>query len=113
MKTLAETGAISAEDARLLRQVKEIVHESLPDATVLLYGSVARGTQRADSDYDILVLTGQALSCREEDDVRDELYELQLARGVLVTTMFYARSEWDRQSAFPLNREVDRDGVVL
>ena len=113
MRTLAETEGISAQDVDLLRDVKEIVQGSLPDATVLLYGSVARGTQSPDSDYDILVLTDRALSCGEEDRVCDDLYDLQLAHGVLIATMFYPKSAWDTHVRMPLHQEVDRDGVLL
>lgn len=45
-----------------LEQVKQILHDARPDlaarfgvSTILIFGSVARGEERADSDVDVLV----------------------------------------------------------
>ena len=115
MKTINETQSISTRDRALLEQIKTVVHGFLPEATVILYGSVARGTQRADSDYDILVLSEKRLTCPEEDAIWDALYEIQLEEEVLISTIFIARSDWDTplHSAMPFHQEVERDSVLL
>ena len=43
---------------------------------MLLFGSVARGTQAEESDFDVLILTDSRLSGKEEDEVEDALYDL-------------------------------------
>lgn len=43
-------------DIYLLRRIKKLVHEIVPDAQIILYGSRARGDAHANSDYDILIL---------------------------------------------------------
>ena len=45
--------------------IKSTVHSLLPDARVLLFGSMARGDANADSDYDVLVITQQTFLPRE------------------------------------------------
>ena len=50
------------ENARhYLRLIKEVcVREIDPECRVLLFGSVARGNYRADSDVDVLIITDRA-----------------------------------------------------
>ena len=52
VKDLANSKDINCGDRDILIKLKEIVHVIVPTATVLLYGSVARGTQDEDSDSD-------------------------------------------------------------
>jgi predicted nucleotidyltransferase len=50
MKDLASLKSISRGNRDLLIKMKDIVHLIIPTATVLLYGSVARGAQDEESD---------------------------------------------------------------
>jgi predicted nucleotidyltransferase len=52
MKALANSKDINCGDRDILIKLKEIIHVIVPTATVLLYGSVARGTQDEESDYE-------------------------------------------------------------
>jgi len=115
MKTLEQVQTISGRDRQLLHEIKQIVHKSLPSAEVLLYGSVARGTQDPESDYDILVLTSEPLSKEEETSVDDSLFELELSTGLVVSTIFCPKEKWDTPlyRAMPFHWEIDRDAVVL
>ena len=115
MKTINETPSISARDRGLLEQMKTVVRGFLPEATVILYGSVARGTRRPDSDYDILVLSEKRLKCAEEDVVRDALCDIQLEEEVLISTIFHSRADWDSPlyNAMPFHQEVEKDSVLL
>lgn len=115
MKTLDQADVISVKDQELLRDVKNIIRGFLPTSTVLLYGSTARGTQRPESDYDILVLTDEPLSRQQEDRIEDEVYALELARGVMLATTYLT---WDRWNApivrvSPFRKEVERDAVLI
>jgi len=75
MKDLATSKGISRRDRGILIKLKETVHRIIPTATVLLYGSVARGTQDEESDYDVLILTDAPLSTKEEDAVTGDIYD--------------------------------------
>jgi len=117
MKTIEEVEILSASDEELLRTVKEVILTHLPTAKILLYGSVARGTQHEDSDYDLFVLTEHALSMDEQHGVRSDIYaiELELNMEVLFSVMFCSEDQWNA-SAFhgsPLRLEIQQDGVVL
>ena len=45
--------------ALILERIKNSVKETAPDATLILYGSYARGDEREDSDIDLLVLVSE------------------------------------------------------
>lgn len=46
--------------------IKSTVRSMLPDARVLLFGSMARGDANTDSDYDVLVIIPNTLTPREK-----------------------------------------------
>ena len=115
MKDLAASKDISGRDRDILIKLKEIVRMIIPTATVLLYGSVARGTQDEESDYDVLILTDAPLSTKEEDAVTDAVYDLELEQGIVVSTLFYTKNFWAAPLAqvLPFHQRVREDGVVI
>ena len=115
MKDLANSKDINCGDRDTLIKLKEIVHVIVPTATVLLYGSVVRGTQDEDSDYDVLILTDATLSTKEEAAVTDAFYDLELERGIVISTLFYTKDFWAAPLAqvMPFHQRVQEDGVVI
>lgn len=115
MKAVSEASTLSRSELVLLAELKELIQRVAPGATVLLYGSVARGEQGAESDYDVLALTDAPLSPQEENALLDAIYEWQLEQDVIVSPLFYSRNEWDDpiRRVSPFRKEVERDAVIL
>jgi len=115
MKPLREAKKVPPKAARLLRQCKRLIRQFLPDATVLLYGSLARGTAGPESDWDILILTRKRLTAAEEDPIRDAIYPLELDHEVVLSFIFYAQEDWDSplHRVSPFHRNVQREGVLI
>ena len=115
MKDLANSKSISRGNRDLLIKMRDIVHLIIPTATVLLYGSVARGAQDEESDYDVLILTDLPLSTKEEDVVTDAVYDLELEQGIVIATLFYTKDFWAAPLAqvLPFHQRVQEDGVVI
>lgn len=115
MKRLEESVTIRPVDKQLLLDLKQRALALVPDAAILLYGSVATGVAGPESDYDILVLLNAPLSREEEDRIRDVIYDLQVERGVVMSVIFYTREEWDSpiSSVSPYRRNIEREGVLL
>lgn len=95
----------------LIRQYVSIID---PTAEVILYGSRARGDERLDSDWDILVLTNYAVNVETERKFRSKLYDLELLSGESISFFIYSKNEWEtkhRISPFYLN--VTQEGIRL
>ena len=115
MKTLEQVDLLCTRDRELLKEIKTLIQQFLPTATVLLYGSVARGTSDPESDYDLLVLTDDPLDREEEELIGDAIYKLELQKGIVISDIFHTKAQWDSPlyRAMPFHREVERDSIVL
>jgi len=109
MRTLEEANTVTAEARDVLAKVKSIVHEKCPAAVILLYGSVSRGTETAESDYDFLIVTPHALSRSEKREIERGIYALELERETILCTIYCSKEQWES----PLYEEIQRDGVTL
>jgi uncharacterized protein len=115
MRTLDTLETATANDVALLRNVAKVVRRFLPTAKVVLYGSVARGIQDSESDYDVLILTEEALSAVEQRPILDALYDIDLEQSVEISVLFRSTDQWNDRvmRVTPFYREVERDAVLL
>ena len=99
----------------IVKRIQETVHQAEPSATIILYGSEARGDARPDSDIDVLIL----LDCdkrdlRKEDRLSGALYELELSSGVMISPMIMPRTQWNyRPFKSPFYFYVMNEGIKL
>ncbi len=99
---------------RIGELISEKIHEIDPKARVILYGSRARGEEREDSDWDILVLTGYPVNVQMERTFRNHLYELELASEEAFSLFVYFEEEWEcKQRITPFYRFVEAEGVII
>jgi predicted nucleotidyltransferase len=114
-KQAREAPTLGVGARKILAEVKREVLRMAPGAELLLYGSAARGAQGPESDYDVLVLLRAPLSAREEDRIRDAIYDLELARGVVISVSFVTKERWNEPlvAATPFHRSVEREAIVL
>jgi len=115
MRSIKRVRRISAEDKELLAELKRIVLGFVPDATLILYGSAARGERDPESDYDVIILLNSPLSKEVDEELDTVIYALELERGTVLSTFLYTRDEWNRplRVATPYHRNVQREGVLL
>lgn len=82
----------------IVNQISQAIRRVDPTATAILYGSEARGDARPDSDIDVLILLeGDRRDLKHEDELAGELYEIELATGVLVSPMIMLRKQWENR----------------
>lgn len=99
---------------KLLAQIKRYVREIEPQAEIILYGSRARGDEREDSDWDLLILVPYAAGLREEQIFRHKLFDLELEYGQAISTMVKGKEEWEgRFRVTPLYQNILQEGVSL
>ncbi|HEY6976714.1 MAG TPA: nucleotidyltransferase domain-containing protein [Chitinophagaceae bacterium] len=70
----------------ILRSIKSAILKIVPDASIILFGSRARGDWHEESDWDILILTKNITNTRlTEHKIWDALFPLSVQIHRLLT----------------------------
>ena len=104
---------IPAKD--ILSSIKKTVKSIDPTATVILYGSFARGDNDKDSDIDLLILVDkQRLTPQESKKIKYLLYDIEFETGQIISPLVLTREDWEtRHKITPFYENVTRDGRAL
>lgn len=106
---------MSDEEKNISNLIKSRIKLKDPNADVILFGSHARGQAKKDSDWDILILLNiPHVSRLKEKEFRDELFDIELEQGEVISTFVFSKSEWENKySVTPLYQNVAREGIRL
>ena len=103
---------------KILQEMAELLKQVYGDRlkTIILYGSVARGTQTEESDVDIMVLIdGTDAQLREYDerlsDVSTDMALKYMTVFSIIDVKYQEYQEWKTVS--PFYKNVDQEGVVV
>jgi len=99
----------------ILQLIKASVLATDPTASVILYGSYARGDNREDSDIDVLVLIDSDRPS-QDDRIRIHypLYDIELETGIIISPMVLSKKIWETKHRItPFYENVTREGIVL
>ena len=93
---------------KLLLRIKQLVAESAPNASVILYGSHARGEGKNQSDIDLLILVDvDKLTNVDEKRIKNPLYDLEFETGKIISPLVLSRKDWEtRHSITPFYQNV-------
>lgn len=98
---------------KVLDSIKDSLSKNMPkDGKAILFGSRARGDNREDSDWDILLL----LNSQEDDDKTLASYSLVKLGWQLdqeINPILYTKEEWQNNSFTPFYHDVINEGIVL
>jgi uncharacterized protein len=99
----------------ILNRIKSGIAGKDPNADIYLYGSRARGDNRKDSDWDILVLASpDMITFDYEADLRDPIYDIELESGEIISLIIYSKSDWrKKKSISPLFTNVIKEGIKI
>lgn len=101
-------------DSSLLRHIKATVIAVEPSAEVILFGSRARGDEREDSDWDLLILVPYAVDLSVEQRFRHQLFNLELEYGVAISTHVKCKSDWEGKLKWtPLHQNIKQEGIRI
>lgn len=91
------------------------VHALSPAAEILLYGSRARGTAKADSDWDFLILLPEPEEKALEAQIKDCLYDIELETDTVLSSIIRSKQEWlsSRYEVIPLRQQIESEGVPI
>jgi predicted nucleotidyltransferase len=100
---------------KLINKISKAIHNKDPKAEIFLFGSRSRGDNRKNSDWDILILIENNKVTNEiEDYFRDDLYDIELETGQIISTFIYTKDYWNNILFYsPLYKNVTREGIKL
>jgi predicted nucleotidyltransferase len=115
MRTYQEWQKVNPSKAGLLAACATAIRQVVPEAEVILYGSVARGEETAESDIDLLVLVPQEVTYELKQKLRDPIFALELEHDQLIALMIYQSTQWHSAplNYMPLYRAIVREGVQV
>lgn len=103
------------DNSLIINRIKETIHNTDPQVDAYLFGSRARGDNRVDSDWDILILVDSTKVTNEiEDQFRDGLYDIELETDQIISAFIYPKGFWEKKLRYsPLYKHVKREGIRL
>jgi len=105
----------SMKKEKIIESIKDVARKSFPPgSSLILYGSQARGEERKDSDWDLLILLNKPqVEESDYDNLSFPLTFLGWQIGETISPQIYTRKEWDSMSYLPYYKNVERDKIVL
>ncbi len=99
---------------QILQQIKSTVLAVEPNATLILFGSYARGDYRSDSDIDIIILVDKdKLTDDDESKITYPIYDIELKTATLISPKIYTKQAWANHKITPFYENVLNDGRVI
>lgn len=97
--------------AKMISGLQNIFGDALE--RIVLYGSVARGTQEEESDIDIAVLVGKYTEDMH-DQMIDLAVELELEYDKILSVMLIDYDNFKKwEDVIPFYKNVKKDGIML
>src|SRR4030043_1760888 len=86
----------------IIQLIRQKVNELDNTAEVILYGSRARGDNKRDSDWDVMILLDRKnVDKKVEQTFRHNLLDIELEIGVPISLFVYSKSDWEGRYSFP------------
>lgn len=104
---------LTAAQRPLAMLIRYAVHFVDPEAEVILYGSQARGEANKWSDWDVVVLRNCPITDDYWGSILDNVYNVELATGEVITVAVEEKARWEKQSRMLFHQNVTRDGIEL
>ena len=87
----------------IIKLIREKVNELDNTAEVILYGSRARGDNKWDSDWDVMILLNRKNVDKKDEQVfRHHLLDIELEIGVPISVFVYSKSDWEGKYSITL-----------
>ncbi|MDP3432402.1 MAG: nucleotidyltransferase domain-containing protein [Bacteroidota bacterium] len=101
--------------SEILDRIRNGIIQHDPKAEIFLFGSRARGDNRKDSDWDILVISpNEKITFDYESELRDPIIELELDSGESISLLVYSKNDWIKKQAIsPLFTNVSKEGIRI
>ena len=101
------------ESNDFLNKLKKTVKQFDSNADIILYGSRARNDYKQYSDWDFLILLNYAVNETLKEQIRNELFELELETDQIISTIIHSKQNWNDLSITPLHKNIEHDGIRI
>jgi predicted nucleotidyltransferase len=109
MKELSINKAVINE---LVSGILSIIPSGL--SAIILYGSVAKGTDQHDSDVDVALIIERPMSTEQNDKLSDFIVDMDLKYDKVFSVIDLINSDIENyNSIIPFYRNVKEEGIVL
>jgi predicted nucleotidyltransferase len=100
---------------KIIRKIMDLSEKKYPDAEIYLFGSQARGDDKALSDWDLLILlNSEIIPFSLETEIMDEFYNIELETGQIMSPIIYPKLEWNtKYKVTPLFENIQKEGIRL
>ena len=98
-----------------MRRIKKTITSIVPSAVVILYGSYARGEEKAESDIDLLILLDkEKVTWKDEKKITYPLYDIEFDIGKIISPLVLSKKDWEKRHRItPFYENVIKEGVPL
>ena len=95
-------------------EIKNTVLHKRPDAKVYLFGSRARGTERLNSDWDVIVVVNEnTISPAVFAEIGNPLYDLAIDRDIEINPIIYTEKQWNNQHPTLFKHNLETEAIRL
>ena len=99
---------------KMIDMIKNSVREVDSDARIILYGSRARGDERENSDWDIIVIVDNKKTPAENyKTIAYPLFEKGMEIGTEINTIVYSKEQWENGKPTLFRHNVLNEGIEL
>ncbi len=97
----------------ILQLLKTGIHNIDTNAKIILYGSRARGDNKPDSDWDLLILTTLPENETTKKIFRKEIYQAELLTDETISSIIHNKSHWEQLKITSLYKNILNEGKEL
>jgi predicted nucleotidyltransferase len=102
-------------ESDIIERIKLSLNTTQPEATVILFGSYARGDHKSDSDIDLLILLDKdKITHDDAKRVAYPLYDIEFETGKIISPLILSKKRWETKHRItPFYKNILKEGVVL
>lgn len=110
-----KTSTLTIDERKVLLELKKGVLSRLPDAELILYGSMARGDYHEYSDMDLLILTYTNVDRELKNELSWVKYEIELKYDVIISLIIENKKYWNSAIGriLPLHQNIEKEGITV
>jgi len=99
----------------ILKKVKSTVCSFDKSAGIILYGSRAKGTASADSDWDFLILTEDDYDYNKKREIKRALHHIEIETGEVISVIIHSTNYWnsEKNAVTPFYKNVVEVSITL